>query len=287
MSFAKRSGFTLLELLMVIAIIGMLIALIFPAINRVRETARQTECLTRMQQVGVAIDMYSEKENAYPGWRNPRLHPNRPNVSWLVPILPNLSRKDVYDDWNTVPPPPATAPYPAPATPKLEFVICPTDTAKSGDSQQGPVISFVVNSGRPDNNTDPPDIRSNGIFMDMVTSTTNVSPQRQTPSFVVKADGKANTLLLSENLDATHWSNVGSEAASCMVWWIDPVSTPIGGTGGPTPAGYEKARPSSNHLEGVNIIMASNAGRLLSFDTDYNVYKSMLAVRDQSIDPTP
>ncbi len=276
MSMRNRSAFTMVELLMVIVIIGLLMALLFPALGRFRETARQTECLTRMKNVATAIDIVAEKENAYPGWRNPRLRSDGPYVSWVLPLLPNLERKDVYDHWRNTPG--------TPDAPKIELLICPTDTAKSGRNQTGPAISFVGNSGRPDRDPTSPtttrDIRSNGIFMDLVSDPSN----RQTPSFIVKADGKANTLLLSENLDATRW-NVTGEDQNCMVWHpTENAIRKINGTGSGGDA-MDRARPSSQHLDGVNIIMASNAGRFLNDDIDYNVYQSMMTVRDQSWEP--
>jgi prepilin-type N-terminal cleavage/methylation domain-containing protein len=47
-------GFTLVELLVVIALIGVLVAMLLPAINAARERGRQTDCQTRMQQIGLA-----------------------------------------------------------------------------------------------------------------------------------------------------------------------------------------------------------------------------------------
>ena len=49
-------GFTLIELLVVIAIIGMLVAMLLPAIRSAQERARQNQCQTRMQQIGIAYE---------------------------------------------------------------------------------------------------------------------------------------------------------------------------------------------------------------------------------------
>lgn len=53
-------AFTLIELLVVIAIVGVLLALLMPAVQQARGTARRTECLSKLRQLGIALQQYVE-----------------------------------------------------------------------------------------------------------------------------------------------------------------------------------------------------------------------------------
>ena len=61
----KKRAFTLIELLFVIAIIGILIAILSPVMGRAREKARQTRCLSNLRQLGVAIYLYLDDNDYY------------------------------------------------------------------------------------------------------------------------------------------------------------------------------------------------------------------------------
>jgi prepilin-type N-terminal cleavage/methylation domain-containing protein len=87
-----RVGFTLIELLAVLAIIGTLIGLLLPAIQRMRESGRQTQCANNLRQMGVALANYEQAKKRFPPGNeqtSKRYH------AWSSYVLPFLEQSTV------------------------------------------------------------------------------------------------------------------------------------------------------------------------------------------------
>ncbi len=92
--YPKRLAFTLVELPVVIAIIGILVGLLLPAIQAAREAARRTECANNVKQIGVALHDYHDTFQTLPSACH-RMNGHGP--SWRVALLPFVEARAVYD----------------------------------------------------------------------------------------------------------------------------------------------------------------------------------------------
>jgi prepilin-type N-terminal cleavage/methylation domain-containing protein/prepilin-type processing-associated H-X9-DG protein len=93
----RKSGFTLVELLVVITIIGVLIALLLPAVQSAREAARRMQCGNNLKQVGLALLNYETTFGVFPpgGMGPDGVFPS----SWWIRVLAYAEQNNVYDDY--------------------------------------------------------------------------------------------------------------------------------------------------------------------------------------------
>jgi len=93
MSLRNRAGFTLVELLVVVVIIGMLVALLVPAVNSAREVARQAKCLNNIKELGTGIQFYVTNTGRFPGNTN-----GSQSLGWCVVILEGMGENELWKE---------------------------------------------------------------------------------------------------------------------------------------------------------------------------------------------
>jgi prepilin-type N-terminal cleavage/methylation domain-containing protein/prepilin-type processing-associated H-X9-DG protein len=99
-SRGRRQGFTLVELLVVIAIIGILIGLLLPAVQAARESARRTQCVDNLKNLGLGIHNFHDRTKQLPVSTRPPGATVLPRFGWATLVLPDLEQTQIFQNYN-------------------------------------------------------------------------------------------------------------------------------------------------------------------------------------------
>ena len=147
MSSLRRKGFTIIELLVVITIIGVLMALLLPAIFGAQEHARQIKCVNNQRELALAVIQYASAKDRYPSLVGPN------DRNWVVAVLGDLGRNDLAKVCRTG--------VPAEAQVQISQLICPSDRPGRNDAA---ALSYVGSLRVFGGNVSPSDIGSLAVM---------------------------------------------------------------------------------------------------------------------------
>lgn len=241
MSKRSRPGFTLVELLVVISIIGVLMGLLIPAVQAAREAARRTECANNVKNLALAAVTYETTNRKLPGYLNyfgeftGANDPGDPDNTyttahhkygtWHVALMPNLGAQATYERYNedkyplyATDTPNAINGWQINSVPNIPIFVCPSANGMAFDSQESAQNTYISNNGFWPVDTDGNPIgynsvtspmleavetKANGAFNNKAENAGPVGPAIRMDDF---KDGGNNTILFSESLQAQPWN---------------------------------------------------------------------------------
>lgn len=197
----RANGFSLVELLVVIGIVGILVSLLLPAIGAAREASRRASCASNMRQIGLAAQLYLDTHGHFPAGAVAKEYPQAPNTPWtfyrwsalaqLTPFLENSAaynslRLDVplYNASLVITPENKAA-----VKTLIPEFLCPSDWGQPVSVNTAPT-NYAVNAGSGLEGGTP--LRTDGVcYVNSATRMRNL------------IDGSSKTALLSESILGT------------------------------------------------------------------------------------
>lgn len=293
---SRPAAFTLVELLVAIAIIGMLVMLLMPAIQAAREAARRARCMNNLKQIGIAVASYETARGHLPqgaDWKQSQ----RSGGSALIFILPYLDQHHIYNAYDFRQPDIDHAVFPGTDTAigstSISTYICPSD---SRDEVSWPVHNYAASRG-PTELANNPDCPCDHPWKDLALAPvadhqlfsgpfTRLGTRVRVKEII---DGLSNTIFFGEirpdcSIHAQNgWAktNNGNGYCStlipinfdtCNQLADDPCRRPCNWN---TEAGFRSAHPG-----GAYFLMGDGSVRFISQDIDHPTYQYLGAKND-------
>lgn len=190
-----KHGFTLVELLVVITIIGILIALLLPAVQAARESARRMQCSNQLKQLALAAHNHHAAHKAFPPGVD---RSTSAKSSLFVFLLPYLEGGSLYDKWQQADANRATL-----AATVLPGLVCPSDIIPQNPIQNRVssrwygLTSYGGNGGTRSFHPESPDLKADGVFFEVGPYSRPTRYQSAVQISDIR-DGTSQTLLFSE-----------------------------------------------------------------------------------------
>ncbi len=271
----SRRGFTLVELLVVIAIVGIMLGMLLPAVQAIRESARRTECLNKLRQLGLAALNYESSRQSLPP---PCLGVDGFSTlgSTFVVLLPYLEQTNRYDQFRLNESIDSPANLPITQEPLADY-LCPTmqrDRNNADGTRSYGEGSFLISYST--------DYRgpADGAFM-VPPSSTN-QPYRL--SLAAFTDGTSHTLLFGEIDNSVTWEGDGFSGQLNHVWaqgyWFNSRGHFSGTFNLARPAPWtqfaEHRTFRSDHPGGVQFCFVDGSTRLFGSNTDRELLRQLV-----------
>ncbi len=279
---------------MVIAIIGILVALLLPAVQAAREAARRSQCKNNLKQIGLGLLNYESQQRVLPPGALLHVQQMKPSISWRVLILPFIEQPALYEQINPLKDGGATNWEPSKRV--VDTYLCPSTEQPSANGSVEIPSNYAAVSGafRGDERIDLEknscgDIYINGIYYP--TSRTRLAKI---------IDGTSHTLAVGERLYVfRHWMDGaarlgprrtlnGSQlvcvgATKNIRFPINAHPNEFGHFKGDNqaPAGADKSVLlndlyfASEHRGGAQFAFADGSVQFLNEDLDFTIYQDL------------
>jgi prepilin-type N-terminal cleavage/methylation domain-containing protein len=270
-SLRSRGGFTLVELLVVMAIIAILIGLLLPAVQKVREAAQATSCRNHLKQLGLAFQNHHDQYGVFPSggwdWIYPPTYINgtpmvgpRQQAGWGFQVLPFMEAESVW----------RAGAVAAVGTPNAMF-FCPSrrgpQTVTYADEYTPPLTGTMVTHALCDYGA--ANWEGTGVVRQFI-------PTR----FVDVTDGTSNTLLISEK--RINLADLGTEQPDDNEGYTDGWDEDtIRSTNFPPARDFTGTNPDpdhrfgSSHPSGVYAVFADGSVHHISYSVDPTVFQRL------------
>ena len=196
-------AFTLVELLVAMAVIGVLLALLLPAVQQVREAARRVQCTNNLKQLALAAWSYHESHGTFPPGLNQFEVPSPPRfrgTSLLTFLLPHLEESSLLADWDYADPLSNTEGGPGARSARvLSVLLCSSDHLRENPVAVGAeyygLTSYGGNGGT--RSYYPDSATCDGMFH-TTGPASHPRPNQQPVKSSMVVDGTSQTFLFGE-----------------------------------------------------------------------------------------